>query len=287
LRWRDEPPERPPATAGGCRYVSPYLTAGGESMLHVYDAGDTQLLHFPGVADFRVGSDEILCSILDPTREYLARIYLLGTVLAFWLERRGIPALHASAVVTPAGVIGFLSDTGSGKSALAMTFLRAGYPLLTDDILPIQFRDGRYLGHPGYPLIRLWPDQADHFLGAHQELERVDPEGDKRRVSVVEQGVGQFSGRAEPLARLYFPERRNAGIGGAAVEIGRMAPSSAVVELLRNLFAVRIVHAMGWHVDRLRFFSSLVTAVPVRRLSYPTGFERLPVVRDAVLADLS
>jgi hypothetical protein len=284
LTWSDGHPPGERAADAPCLYVSPFLNEDGASMLRVRQQDDSHILHFPGVADFRVEDRRIECRLLDPRRLYLAKIYLLGTVFSLWLERRGTPALHASAVVLPAGAAAFLSDTGAGKSALAMSFVRAGYPLLTDDILPVEPAEGGYLGRPGYPLMRLWPDQADHFLGAHQELERVEPGGEKRRVG-MEEAVGAFVGRPERLARLYLPVRRDTADTDPAIAIVKVPPSEAVFELVRNLFAVRIVHALGWHTDRLRFFASLVSHVPVRRLLYPTGFEHLAAVREAILQD--
>ena len=60
----------------------------------------------------------------------------------------------------------------------------------------------------------------------------------------------------------------------------------AVIALVRHSFAARAVQALGWQPRRLRFFADLAQQVPLRRLSYPSGFQHLPRVGQAILRDL-
>jgi hypothetical protein len=62
-------------------------------------AGSLEVFPFPGMADFYCFKDRIICHLLDPACSELIEIFFLGEVLSFWLERQGVPALHASAVV--------------------------------------------------------------------------------------------------------------------------------------------------------------------------------------------
>ena len=66
-----------------------------------------------------------------------------------------------------------------------------------------------------------------------------------------------------------------------------MPPAEALIELIRNSFAARIVEAMGWQRERLGKLAQLVRETPIRRLRYPSGFEHLPRVRQAILDDLA
>lgn len=266
-------------------YVSPYRNAEGDTILRLYRRDADDLLRFTDVADFAVGPSTITCEPLDPRHDHRVDIYLLGTVLAFCLERSGVPALHASAVSLEGRAVAFLSDTGAGKSALASAFMCAGDPLLTDDILAIDRRDDRYMGRPGYAQVRLWPDQARHVLGHYEDLERVEPDGEKRVVGVGPDGFGAFDDCARPISCAYIPERQPEGLA-SEVTIASAGPAEAVMALIRNSFTARIIHTLGWAPARLRYFSDFVRAVPVRRLIYPSGFEHLPRVRDAVCQDL-
>ena len=46
------------------------------------------------------------------------------------------------------------------------------------------------------------------------------------------------------------------------------------------------MEVIGLQPQRLDFFAQMVQQVPMRRLAYPSGFEHLPRVRDAILQDL-
>ncbi|MBM4466884.1 MAG: hypothetical protein FJ014_15260 [Chloroflexi bacterium] len=267
-------------------YASSNRTDGGESAGHLYRLDACDVLRFTHVTDFYLWLDRIVCHLLDPTQDHMVGIHLLGTVLSFWLERQGIPALHASAVVADGRVAAFLSCSTSGKSVLAAALMQGGYPLLTDDILPVERSGGAFVGRPGYPQIRLWPDEAQHFLGHYQDLERVHPELSKRRVPVGPDGFGTFCDESQPLACIYLPERRDPAQWGTEIEITPVSPRDAVIELVRHSFTPRVVEAIGLQPQRLDFFAQMVQQVPMRRLAYPSGFEHLPRVREAILEDL-
>lgn len=71
----------------------------------------------------------------------------------------GYEALHASAVVSPWGVLAFLAASGTGKTTLAIEFMRRGWPLFSDDILTLGRGPQGVLAHPGTPHMNL--DEAD------------------------------------------------------------------------------------------------------------------------------
>lgn len=265
-------------------YVSPLRIKDGESIFYLYRQPTFDVLRFSRVADFYLWPKRIVCNLLDPAYEYLVEIYLVGTVLSFWLERQGIPALHASAVVANDRVVAFLGTNTGGKSSLAATLLQAGYLLLTDDILAVERGRDMFIGRPGYPQIRLWPDQAEYFLGHHQNLQLVHPGGSKRRVPVGPDGLGAFCDMPKPLSCFYLPDRRDLQEG--TIEITPVSRRDAVIELVRHSFLARIVAAMGLQSQRLDFFAQLVRHIPMRRVLYPSGSEYLPCVRERILEDL-
>jgi hypothetical protein len=58
-----------------------------------------------------------------------------------------------------------------------------------------------------------------------------------------------------------------------------------LIELVRHSFSPHLVQAAGLQPRRLDLFARLVMQVPVRRLRYPSGFERLPEVVERLLKD--
>lgn len=269
-------------------YASPFRLDSGQSVFYVYRQDNYHVLRFTEVADFYLWSDSIICHLLDPDYDYMIEIYLLGVVFSVWMELLGLPALHASVAVVEDHAAAFLATNSGGKSSLAATLMQAGYPLLTDDVLPLEHHSERlFLGRPGYPQMRMWPDQAQRFLGCYEDLEIVHPAYSKRRVPVGEDGLGTFRDEPVPLACLYLPERRDPVEWGTGIEIVSVPRVEALVSLIGQSFVPRTVEALGLQKQRLGFFASLVAEVPVRRLIYPNGFDHLPSVRSAILDDLA
>jgi hypothetical protein len=258
---------------GSRLYSSPWRDGAGESIAHLDRFPGTEILRFPGTADFHLEPGHIRGHLLDPGRLDLMELRLLGPVLSYWLERLGIPALHASAVRIGSGAVGFLARSGGGKSSLAAAFLQAGAPLLTDDVLPVEELGGTFLARPGYPQTRLEPDTARRFLGRTEGLTAVSPDDTKLHVP-----VDRFEGSALPLSALYLVERRP-----GPPEILPLPRRQAVIELVRHSFSPYLVEAAGLQPRRLDLFARLVRQVPVQRLLCPTGLEHLSQVADAVL----
>lgn len=263
-------------------YADPQKLRDGTSIIYIYDAGPCHVIRFTRVADFYLWPDKIVCHLTEPAHRHWVEIWLLGIVLAYWLELQGIPALHASAVVINGRAIAFLSSNKGGKSSLAASLMQLGYPLLTDDILPVERHDSSFLGRPGYPQMRMWPDQAEHFAG-HADLEQVHPQVSKRRVPVKALTKGAFCGSVRTLGGLYLPERRDT----LGIAITTLAPAEALMALIRNAFLAHNVQLPALEAARLRFFAALVRFVPVKRLVYPDGLEHLPAACDAILQDVA
>lgn len=217
----------------------------------------------------------------------VVEVQLLGIVLACWLEWQGIPALHASAVVVDDRAVAFLSTGGGGKSSSAVALMQAGNPLLADDIVPLERSGEAFVGRPGYPQMRMWPEQAEHFLGYYESLELVYPGYTKRRVPVEENGLGPFCAASRPLACLYLPERREVVDWGVRTEITPVPRREALMALIAHSFVPHLVEAMGLQPRRLSFFAELTARVPVRRIFYPSGLDHLPRVRRAIQSDIS
>ena len=278
LTVSDQPLLSPEELAFPPIYVSPLHDSQGRSLGCLYRGAEDEIFRFPEAGDFRIGPNRIEIYVPAQATD-LAELRFLGPVLSYWLERRGIPTLHASAVATDQGAIAFLSHKEGGKTGLAAAFLQAGLPLLTDDVLPVEEAGGTFLARPGYPQMRMWPDEAAFFVPGWEDLPTVHSAISKRRVPVGDGGFGAFHGESLPLACLYLPERVDMG----SVEIQEVSPRDAVIEFLRHSFSPRLAEAAGLGPQRLDFFARLAMQVPVRRLRYPSGFGRLPEVVEQVL----
>jgi len=258
------------------------LTKGGE-LDGLYRLSDGFHFSFAGVVRFQVLKDRMVYEVLDETYAYAVELWLLGTVLSFWLEWQQRPALHASAAVIDGHAVGFMATNKGGKSSLAATLMRQGHPLLSDDIVALT-PGVPPLAHPGFPQMRMWPEQAAHFVEDVDALATVHPFIEKKRVPAGEGGMGgAFCAEARPLAALYLPDRRD---DIEEITIEPISQSEALLSIVRESFVATLIEAAGWQGRRLHLLSSLVKAVPVRRLVYPNGMDLLPEVAQAVADDV-
>ena len=267
-------------------YSSIACTEDGKSILYIYHYNGYDLLRFTDIADFYLSNRRIICHLLDPAYDYLVEIRLLGPVLSFWLERSAILALHASAVVVEGRAVAFISGNGAGKSSVAAAFMQNGNTLLSDDILPVEYFDGDFIGRPGQPQMRMWPKEARYFLGNCLHLEKIHPLYSKRRVSVGPPGGwGLFCDMPKPLACIYFLER--AEEQEDAVEVTSISPADAVIKLVCNSFIAEFVESMQLQSQRLTAFARMVKRLPMRRVLSPPGLKHIPDVHKAIVKDLS
>ena len=242
----------------------------------------TTLLRWTNVFDFLIQPDgtTLLCRPLDRRAEEAFHTHL-GPSLSYALINLGIEPLHSTTVVVDGGAVALMGDCGYGKSSLGASFVKAGYALLTDDLLVLKRTDGGIVAYPGAPRVKLYPEIArrifgDQVKGLHFEWltpKLIIPlDGDRAQALPV------------PLKAIYVltaPRRR----APAGLRIRRMTPRQAFMEMVRNTFNMAITD--GSRLERQFAMASALTAsVPIRSLSYPRRFELLSAARNAILEDL-
>lgn len=133
--------------------------------------GDAEcFLLYPQIGAFRIAAPWLIevepRPGVDPA---LVCFPLLGPVIALMLQARGAFLLHGSALAGERGMaFAFLGDKGAGKSTTAAAFLRAGFRLLTDDIIAIEGLEDGGAGRiaPAFPQVKLTRAASDALTGA-------------------------------------------------------------------------------------------------------------------------
>lgn len=258
----------------------PPIYLNPKSRAALFRADDKAILRFFEAGDFRIQKDKVE-AFLEGARLDLAELRFLGPVLSYWFELQGLPTLHASAVAMGGSGLAFLSRHGGGKTGLAAAMVQAGCPLLTDDLLVVEEKGDGWEVRPAYPEMRMWPDEAAHFAGPVEDLPLVQADSEKRRVAIGPGGFGSFQEGPVPLSRIFVASRRPEA--GGEIEIVPLSRSEALIELVRHSFSPRLMEAAGLQSGRLDRLARLVRTVPVHRLVYPSGFDRLPVVVASIL----
>lgn len=254
----------------------------GRTRLAIARVGSDYLLRFPGLAEFVVSSDarRIRARRLRAMPLGTIRHLLLDQVLPLALSHRSDLVVHAGAVGTPHGVIAFLGPSGTGKSTLAASLARAGFPLVADDFLWLREQSAGLVAVPSYPGFRLWSDVADEMFG-HETTPRVAHFTSKKRC-----GAGPaipFAGEAAALARVYLlSESRRADVP----RIAPVKPRDALIELARQGYQIDAEDRDRW-VRRFRLLGHAARTVLFRRLEYPRCFAALADVHHAIVADLA
>ena len=123
------------------------------------------MFQIPNKAIFLIkNGNSISYSPLAEKEETLLRLYILGSCMGAILMQRNILPLHGSAIAIGGKAYAIVGDSGAGKSTLAKALLSQGYPLLSDDVIPITFdKYGVVYAGPSYPHQKLWEESLDKF----------------------------------------------------------------------------------------------------------------------------
>lgn len=232
-------------------------------------------------AYFVLTREEIL---VDPVPLDAGRMEYLGTsVLPLWLQLSGRPVLHAAAVCLGGGAVGLLARSGGGKSTLASALVARGARLLCDDHVVVHFEGGVGRVWSGRPDVRLWPDSARRLGVDVEALPRVVPSSEKRRVALGADDGSLPASEWCPLKVVYVLRRYGGEDGGVSVE--PLPPAEALMALLACGQMAGVSEMVGAGPQRLPPLARIVREIPVRRLRYPSAFEKLPDVCQTVESD--
>ena len=242
----------------------------------------SEYLLWPALFEFLISPDgrDVQANVLEQGSPEALEVYLFGQVLSFVLIKQGIEPVHGTAVVIDGKAVAIVGDCSYGKSTLAAAFLRAGFSLLTDDLLVTSVVDGIVLTHPGPPRIKLLPESAATMPGEGVSGARMNPYTSKFIVPLS----GDFSFRSSvPLAAIYV--LADPAIERQVITIDQLSPHEACVELLRNTFNRKVVEPLR-NRQLLTLYSDLARRVPVRSLAYPRRLAMLPDVVNSILEDV-
>jgi len=234
-------------------------------------------LYWEGAGSYvmRQGS-EMIVDPIPTVEEALLRTGVLGPGLATLMQQRGHLVLHASAVVINGKAAGFVGWKGQGKSTLAATLFARGCPLLTDDLLLLNGKNGPMMAHPGFPQFKLWPDSAQCSLSESPEsLPKLMPDYEKRVRSVTD----GFASEPVPLGAIYVLAT------GDDFGAKRLPLQETFKQVMSNTFCARYGGRifLGLNgVAHLRNVEKVVSTVPIFRLERPRSMARLGELADFV-----
>ena len=257
--------------------------SGDKRLYSIRQTSDSDVISSNDGLKLQIFDDRIICAadprVFDDT---LLGMELLGTAMPLWLERKGIVAFHCAAVETRGKAFALLADSGEGKSTMAAYLLTKNCRLLADDVTAVEVKSGIPIVRPAFPQMKLWPGSVKHLKKRGKAYPRVIKGFPKRLVTVGGGDVGDFCSRPTPLKAIYLLKQGNAR---KKIRIEEKSQSKCLVELLCYSFVGKLLEVTRQRPERLMRLGAVARCVPLKELTYPSGFGRIHEVCDRVLDD--
>jgi hypothetical protein len=204
------------------------------------------------------------------------RVWLLGPAMAILLHQRGLLVLHGSAVDVGGTAAVFVGVSGAGKSTTAYGLARQGMPVVSDDIVPVEFIDDVPVVRPGIPHLRVTPHVLAACGDAPEQHAAPIPWDEKRHVQ-----LGQASLTLHlPLGGVYLIEP------APSIALDPLTPQQTFAALARNSFLAPLMvqsDSLSWHLEAC---ARLAGVARLRRLAFPRSMDSFAHLAPLIHADL-
>ncbi|WHX60495.1 aldolase [Peribacillus frigoritolerans] len=167
------------------------------------------MFEVPGIAIFKIQEGKkIIVSPISNSDEDHIRLYILGTCMGIILLQKKVLPLHGSAIDINGKAYAFIGDSGAGKSTLAAAFLKEGFQLLSDDVIPVSLsKDNKPFITPSYPQQKLWQESLQAFGIEKKDYQPLFERETKFSVPVA----SSFSNEPLPLSAVFELVKTNDG----------------------------------------------------------------------------
>lgn len=232
--------------------------------IRTLDAGAYFWFHYHDGTDFVINEAGTEAWLSWPESLPFTEIlpWLRGPLMGFVLRLRGATALHASAISIDNRAIALMGPPEAGKSTTAAAFARLGYPVLSDDVVPLSEQHGEFHIAPGYPNVCLWPSAVAMLFGSEDALPRITPDWEKRYLDLDQHGL-EFQKSPVPLAAIYELAARSDAPHAPYCEA--VNPRDALVAMLGNTYASYLPNP-NMRVRDFEQLARVAVRVPMRRV---------------------
>lgn len=236
-------------------------------------------ISYKDVASFLVknGQEIIIEPVGDKDLPAVGQI-LLGIVVSVILYQRGFLVLHSSLIEIGGHAVGFMGDSGYGKSSLAVALYEKGYDLIADDLAVIDFNSNDdVVVHRGFPQFKLRNDTIES-IGINPNDLRQESTLYSKRTRVL---TNRFTKMPQvPLKCLYILDV------GSEIEIDELRGHQSVIELVGFTFDIRLIERTEGLKKHFTQCSKVVESVPIRRLKRPWSLDLMSDVVRAIEDDI-
>jgi hypothetical protein len=250
----------------GLYYVSADTNEDGEPGFRIWRTAEGKFLRMDYVDGvqfwFAWRGTSVWCTWPDTLTLADAAVYLLGPVLGLLLRLRGVTCLHASAAAFGDYAVAFAGPAGAGKSTTVAALGRRGHAVISDDIVAMEERDGRFFVFPAHPYLGLWPESVEMLYGGRKKIPGFASTWDKGRLSLSDHNL-HFQEGALPLGAVFLLGERTSDPAAPFLET---APSrESLMELIANSYGTNLLEK-EMRSREFELLGHLVARVPVWRL---------------------
>ncbi len=245
-------------------------------MAEFHRLGEDYLVRFPYQADFLIsGADLQVAGWTAPECDDATVVNLFHNAIQPLLgNHTGGLFLHGSAVaIGDQGGVAFLGLSRGGKTTLAGSFARSGYPFLTEDVIDLDHKDGEYWVIPKRSKLRLFADSARELLGQRAEIDDED-----RKQDVEAGDAFPFAEQPVPLRQIYVLGTDHQ----APLSIKEFSLQQALGALMPHAFVLDVEDKarLRGHFGRI---ADLSQDIGCFSLDYRRDYAELPRIREAIL----
>lgn len=205
---------------------------------------------------------EILVDQIPGSDDQLTNLLISGTGLGIILHQLKRVTLHASAALTDHGAVAFLGQKGMGKSTTVANMMKNGYPMITDDILPVRTSKIPPWTSPGEKIFKLWPDSASATIGQDDPRLKDLYEGSKKKVGEIDENMPQKI----PIDSIYFLEYEKKD-QKRSTKIDKISKKESHIRIVKNSYSIRFLGNKGvcsWYFDSI---NKIISNVPCFRIA--------------------
>ena len=243
-----------------------------------YQATDRQLLlNVRHVARYLISSgNEILVDVAPGADQGMVSLLLFGSAFGALLHQRRVLALHGSAIATRHGAMVFAGASGHGKSTLAGVFQQRGFPVLADDVCPIETRAFPTV-LPANPFLMLWADAANRLGIDERHLRRTRTGLEKFILPLGD----NYAVEPTPLHAIYILEPSNLD----SFSVTPIHGIRKIRTLCLNTYRPQFVDAMNLDSQHFRQVSSVARQTRISVVKRPIRGFRVDELADLLAAD--
>lgn len=228
------------------------------------DTSNPCWFHIEGIGTFFFNAIDPLITVYPYPITTLERLIDTArrVILPHLLQLQGWLVLHASAVLTPHGLLALSAPSGTGKSTCAYGLQSLGYRVWADDVLVLRADDFGWHGLPLPFRLRLRPGPMEYFKPA-QTTQLHAPV------------------RQQALYRIYLLTQQTDWEATEPVSIRKLPSSDAFPSLLAQAFCFSL-HDPERKARMMQHFLHLSNQIDIYAVNFRSGLAYLPDVLDAL-----